>query len=544
MLQRFLLLFPGLFLLFLFPAAAADSSNQGQITITEYEHEDYFRHPRMEEEDRLRGRSFQFQPGLEIITDVDDAEIEFFEERIGKTPWEQDNLSPGAYRIRLERTGYEVIEFWVNVRSDRRTVVLVNMDRPAGTLVLQGLPPEAVVTIDRLPVEGTEITAAAGTRILKVSAFGWETVQTELEIPSGTRIEWHYEGKRSAFSLETVRIRPKVLPPGDIRGFTIEWKAGSGGSADLSITDPEGNPVTVIPFAVSSSGGTIEWVPESGDEKLPDGEYRVVISGTGYDSSPASSESFLRIDSRFRREGRPAFTPLPGLLYAPGTAMLPEGIWQVSTGAGMYINEKEIPVNIGIRFSPVRRLEFTGKFRLTPRDPFDTTSIGMDFSAAWRANPGTGPFTVNLAMLFSYEGFAADFNRIPPGNPGITLPGIQFSIPMEYALGKWNFVLSPSVYVIFLGNNPEDWQFSGPVRAAGGVGAGLYYENNRFLIGASMALRSPDYPRDFLNTSLWSGLEGRFDLPGDASYFALYAGVRTLDTEPKADVGVEFGIIR
>jgi hypothetical protein len=59
-----------------------------------------------------------------------------------------------------------------------------------------------------------------------------------------------------------------------------------------------------------------------------------------------------------------------------------------------------------------------------------------------------------------------------------------------------------------------------------------------------MALKSPDYPRGFLNTSLWSGLEGRFDLPGDASYLALYAGVRTLNTEPKADVGVEFGIVR
>ncbi len=518
--------------------------NQGKITITEYEHEDYYRYPRMEEEDRVRGNVFEFRPGLEIISDVDDTEIEFFEERIGTTPWEQNNLSPGAYRVRLERTGYEIVEFWVNVRSDRRTVVLVNMGKPTGTLFLTDLPPGAVVTVDRVPVEGNKVTAAAGTRSLKVSAFGWETLQNDIQILSGGSTRWRYDGGRLAFSLGTPGIRPRTLPPGDKRGFTIEWNADSGGSADIRIFSPEGKQIAVIPFAVSSSRGTVKWIPNSGESKeLPPGRYRVVVSGTGYDSSSATSESYLLLDKRFKREARPIYAPLPGLLYAPGSAMLPKGIWQASTGAGVHFGGG-IPVDIGLRFSPANRLEFSGKFHLTARDPFDATSIGMGFSGSWRANPKSGPYTVNLALLFSYEGYAADFSRIPSMNPGTSLPGLQFSIPMEYALGNWNFVLSPSVYLTFLGNDSGSWQFSGPARVSESLGAGVYYEDGLFLVGASAALRGPDYPGGFLETTAWYGLEGRLDLPGDASYLAMYTGVRTLNGDPVVSLGVEFGVIR
>ncbi len=522
-------------------AAAVDNE---QIIIIEYEFEDYRRNKRMEEEDRLRGNVFTFKPGLEIITDIDDVEIRFFEEKIGRTPWEQDNLAAGAYRVGLERTGFEILEFWVTVRNDRRTVVLVSMGEPAGTLVLDDLPPGAEVMIDRRPVEGDEVSAPAGRRSLRVSAFGWETVQATIEIPSGGSLEWRYEGKRTAFELEASKVRPPVLPPGDRSGFRIEWSATSGGSADIRIFRPDGKQVAAIPFAITSSRGTVDWRPVSVDgEDLPEGEYRVVTRGTGYDDSIDSTESSLYLDSRFKREARPAFSPLPGLLYASGSAMLPRGIWQASTNAGIDIGSG-IPVNIGLRFSPAVRWEFAGKFGITARDPFDTTSIGLSFSGSWRANPKPGPYSINLVMLFSYGGYAADFGRIPSMYPGMALPGLQFSAPMEFAIGNWNLVVSPSVYLTFLGTDTGEWRFAGPARLVESLGFGVYYEDGRFLVGISAAARGPDYPREFLDYTIWSGLEGRFDLPGDASYLAVYTGVRTLDADPVVSMGIEFGVIR
>ena len=530
------------------PLYAAETD--AQITITEYELEDYYRHPRMEEEDRLRGRVFKFQPGLEIITNVDDAEIQFFEERIGKTPWEQNNLPPGAYRVLLERTGYESVEFWVDVRSDRRTVALVTMVQPSGEIILNKLPPGATVSIDRVPLEnpsaGIPLKAPAGRCSLTVSAFGWETVQTDVEIPSGGILSWVYNGKRTAFAFSSLKIKPPVLPPGDKRGFTFEWNATSGGSADMRIISPDGLDTAVIPFAVTSASGKIKWAPytgKDGNETLPDGKYQVVVNGTGYDNRAASAESSFILDSRFKREARPLFSPLPGLFYVPGTAMLPKGIWQASTGAGFHLGGG-IPVDIGVRFSPASRFEFSGKFKLTARDPFDTTSIGMDFSSSWRILPKGGPFTMNGALLFSYEGYAGDFGRIPVSPWELSLPGLQLSIPMEYNLKNWNFVLTPSVNLSFLGEDDEDWRFTTPARVSETLGAGVYYENGRFLVGCSGAVRGPDFPGGFLDTKYWAALEGRLDLPADASYLALYAGMDSLESDPTLSMGIEFGVIR
>jgi hypothetical protein len=543
---RFLLII--VFFSAVIPATAAEV---GQIVISEIEYEDYVRNPRMEEEDRLTGNVFTFKPGLEIIADEDEVEIRFFEERIGVTPWEQDDMPPGAYRVRLERTGFEIMEFWVTVRNDRRTVVLVSMGKTPGTLVLDNLPPGAEVTIDRNPVEGNEISTTAGTRSLRVSAFGWDSVQATIEIPPGQSIEWRYDGQRTSFALQALKIRPTTLPSDDRRGFNVQWSASSGGSADVRVFGPEGNQVAVIPFAVSSARGTVNWKPGTRTaETLPDGEYRIVAAGTGYDSTSASTESSVILDSRFQREPRPVYAPLPGLLYAPGSAMLPRGIWQASTAAGVDIgtgnsdSSDGVPIIVGVRFSPAARWEFGGKFGITARDPFDTTSIGMGFSGSWRATPKVGPYSLNLAILFSYGGYAADFGRSPAVNPGMALPGLQFTSPMELALGNWNLILSPSIYLTFLGDTPGEWYFAGPARMVGSLGTGIYYEDGHFLVGFSAAARTPDYPNEYLDWTIWGGLEGRIDLPGDASYLAIFSGIRTLDADPVVSVGIEFGVIR
>lgn len=535
----------------IFISALATAAEEEQIRIDEVEYEDYVRNPRMEEEDRLRGNVFTYRPGLEIITDIEDVEIRFFEERIGVTPWEENDLAAGAYRVQLARTGYEILEFWVPVRNDRRTVVLVTMGKASGTLVLNDLPPGAEVLIDRVPVEGVKVSAQAGTRNLRVNAFGWETVQESVEIPSGESVEWRYEGQRTPFSLMTLKTHPSALPAGDLRGFRFDWTASSAGSADIRIFAPDGAQVAAIPFSVSSSRGSVTWKPESGsDDKLPDGEYRVLAAGTGFDNTTDSIESSVSLDKRFRREPRLSFAPLPGLLYAPGSAMLPRGIWQASTSAGIDIgtgnsdSSDGVPVTVGVRFSPARRWEISGKFGMTARDPFDATSLGMSLSGSWRANPKSGPYSVNLALLFAYGGFAADFGRSPSVNPGMSLPGLQFTAPMEWALGNWNIVLSPSIYMTFLGKDPSEWTFKGPPRVVESIGAGVYYEDGRFLVGLSAAVRGPDYPREFLDYTVWTGLEGRIDLPGDASYLALYTGVRTVDSDPVLSLGIEFGVIR
>jgi hypothetical protein len=533
-------------------AAASASGEDPSVRISEYKFEEYRRSPRMEEMDRLNGNSFQWQPGLEIITDLYDVEVELFEEKIGRTPWEQNNLRAGAYRVRLTRSGYQTVEFWVTVRSDRRTVAEVVMGKPSGRLSLSAIPPGASVLVDRVPADTALVTLSGGLHSLSVTAFGWEPVQTTVEIPPGGTLEWSYKGSRTPFSISSLRVRPASLPPGDAKGFEIEWSVQSPGSADVRIFSPDGTQAAALSFSIYAPSGTLRWVPAgSGGTPLPDGGYRVVAAGTGFDGVTDSRETALSLDSRFRRAARLSAAALPGLLYAPGTAMLSAGLWQISTGAGIDVHTGEadepwgIPVYAAARVSPGRRWEMSGRFGITARDPFDTTSIGLSLSGSFRVTPSYGLFSMNTALLFSYEGYAADFGRIPGGNPGTSLPGLQLSVPMELALSRrWFLSASPSVYLTFLGTDPDDWSFSGPARTAGGFSLGGYFEEGGMLAGASAALRTPDLPGGFLDWNLWCGLEGRANLPGDASWLALYAGARVLSGSPVVVSGIEIGILR
>jgi len=526
-----------------------DAAEEARISVNEYEYKAYRRSPRMEELDRQTGRVFTWAPGLEIITDLYDVEVRLFDEDVGRTPWEDDNLPAGAYRVSLSRSGFETVEFWVTLHSGRRSVVFVQMGDSSAHLVLRNLPPNALVLLDRARVEGNEITVKGGHHSLTVSAFGWESLSTTLTVHPGELRVWNYEGTRRAFGLDEFTIRPKSLPPGDERGFSFSWLAHGAGSGDIRIFAPDGTRAATLPFAITEASGMLSWAPRNPDDsrmmRLEDGRYRAVLLGMGEDGHQVLVNANLDIDSRFKRKARPR--RLPGLLYAPGTAMLPPGTWQLSTGLTFDIGSTSAssgyPVNTALRLSPLKRWEIGADFGMSARDPFDTTSIEFSVFNAYRISKKAGSVNTNLALLFAYSGYASQFERKPVMNPAPWLPGFQLLLPTEWALGKWSIVFSPSTYLVFLGSDPDDWSFARPARSTGGLGVGIYYEDEHFLLGASTALRTPDLPKALLEWHLWSGIEGRIDISGGASWLSLFLGVRTLSGDPVISAGIDFGVL-
>jgi len=517
------------------------------IQIDKYESWNYIRHPRMEERDYLRQSIFEFQPGLEIITELDGAKILLSGEEVGRTPWEQSNLEPGLYRVRLMLRGLELSEFSVTVHNDRRTVVTVAIGEPRGTLVLRGMPSEAKVEIDEELYVGKEISVRAGKRRLRITAFGWETSESAIEIPPGGRVEWHYNGTQKAFELGELGVVPKSLPPNDRRGFKISWLASSSGRIELRILNPHNRLISEMQVRISAARGSVYWRPIGENGSTPvDGIYRIIASDISKDNSSSISTASLIIDSRFQRKARLMLNTLPGLLYAPGASMLPPGIWQIATGIGVNIGNpiasSEFPVTVGFRISPGSRWELGARFGVEVRNPFDSTSIHSSLSGSWRINPTPGLFEINLAMLLSHDGLVSEFDRMPRTNSTLILPGLHLITPMEISLGRWNLILSPIVSLTFIGLDKENWRLASPVRTVQSLSLGAYYEGEKFLVGFSTALRGPDFPRGFVDAALRSGLEGRFDLPGDASYLAVFVGVRYLDVNPIASIGIEVGL--
>jgi hypothetical protein len=518
------------------------TAQESAPTVLEYQFSDYVRHPRMEQEDRLRGRVFRYNPGLEIISSVDEVEVSLFDEKLGRTPWESGKLAPGSYRIKLERTGFDSQEFWITLRNDTRTVVVVVMVRSTGTLILKDLPPDAQVTIDREIVTGREIKVAAGERNLRVTAFGWEPVQTTIKVGSGETTEWTYSSSPADFSLDSLRAVPGTLASDDPRGFRLVWSASAPGTGKILISSQDGSIIEALDLDIDEPIGTIHWIPGSSPLQLPDGTYRIAGTATGNDGRTSSAESSLRIDSRFNRSPRMSYGPIPGLLYTPGSSMLPPGIWQISTGAGFDANldnsvtSSGVPVSLSLRFSPSSGWEAATKLKIRVKDPFEQTGIGGDISVMWRAAAQPGPFSANMALSFSYMGYSSDFSRIPADTADTGLPGFKFTLPMEYGWDRWSLIFSPGIHILFLGD-------FAPVATAGEMGIGIYFEDDAFLIGGSAALRSPDAPGSHLDWTLWSGLESRINMPGGGSFFSAYCGLRMLDGGPVLSTGIDFGII-
>jgi len=544
-----------IFTVLLLLAARAFSDGDKTVQIDKYESWNYIRHPRMEEEDYLRQSDFEFRPGLEIITDMDGAKILLSGEEVGRTPWERNNLEPGLYRVRLILRGFELSEFSVTVHDDRRTVVTVEIGELRGTLVLKDVPSGAELEIDGELYAGNEISVKAGKHRLRVSVFGWETSESAIEIPLGGRVEWRYDGVQKDFELGELKVVPKSLPPNDRRGFRISWSASSSGQARIRILSPDNELITEIPVRISSARNSIYWSPSArngaalADGAYKDGAYKIVAIGIGEDSASDISTASLIIDSRFQREARLMLNTLPGLLYAPGASMLPPGVWQIVTGVGADIGNgdskpsSEFPVTVGFRISPAAKWELSARFSVGARNPFDTTSIHSSLSASWRINPNPGLFEINLALLLSHDGFASGFDRIPQTNSTMFLPGLHLMTPMELSLKRWKLILSPSISLILTGSDSEHWRFASPARSVQSVGLGVYHESENFLVGVSTALRGRDFPQGFVDLTLWSGLEGRFDLLGDASYLAVYTGLRYLDAAPIVSIGIEVGLI-
>lgn len=526
--------------------------------VNEYRYEDYIRHPRMEEEDRLRGRTFTFAPGLEIIANVDDADITIHGKHVGKTPWESSAVPPGTYRVRLSRRGFTPRELWIDVFSDRRVVVEVEIEASTGTLRLTGVPENAVIRFNRKRFVGNTLEVTSGTGVLIIRAFGWETVESPVEVPAGREVIWEYPGSRVPFDLGGVSVSPKSLPARDNEGFRIRWRAAAPGRGKLTVRDPRGRVVYSEPLKFSAEEGHARWIPAD-ERNLSEGNYSAEIigraSGEGPEAVSAAADANFRIDNRFSR------SPVP--FDFSGAGMLPPGMSLTAVGASLNA-QAGVPVTTALLHSPAARIELRGRFTLRIRAAESLTAapargsgslradsnapgLGLSLGASWRITPRSGLFAANVSLGLSYEGSVSDFAALPclPGSR--ESPGLHVSLPMELNPGRWLFILTPSADLMLLGGDSARRRIAGPVRLAGTLEAGILYDAPGFLIGIVSSLQSSDLPGGFFERSLGAGVRGRIDMPGGGSYIGLRADFRVPALSPllspSVSAGLELGLI-
>jgi serine/threonine protein kinase len=95
---------------------------------------------------------------------------------------------PGIHEIQLSASGYDTTVDTINLAAGGESRVTFTGDRTTvstGTVVVQGLPPGGVVSVDGRRQSGSRFSARSGRRRIQMSAPGYSTVTQTIQVAAG-----------------------------------------------------------------------------------------------------------------------------------------------------------------------------------------------------------------------------------------------------------------------------------------------------------------------------------------------------------------------
>ncbi|OQY33876.1 MAG: hypothetical protein B6241_06590 [Spirochaetaceae bacterium 4572_59] len=421
--------------IFLISFSLFSQSEDPRVEIKIRDEDEYSRHARLEEEDLKRGYSPDFEQGLEIISDMDSAVIYIAENEIDKTPYENNKISIGYYRIRLEKTGQEDITFWINVKKNKRTTVFVQY----------------------LPTLSLEAKQEAKVAVIRQGqAYG------------SINPEDPYYYIRILFS--------KNLFMDD--------------NADLIITDSENLPlITLSPVKTLGDTNVYYWEGMDIDgNKTYKGEYSL------YSVADFSLNSSFQVDYRYSRKPASYFSGFSGLSLVPSAQPLFAGSFQfgsfISSNFDLEDSEdsSDLPFSFFFRFSPLPRWESAFDFELTVNSDSSTPAIKINTSQKVLIS-GDGPFLFSINGRFAYRADINDFSEYVYPRMIRDPAGASLAFPVQFKVDLWDFYMAPeSLYSfepLYSGDGHGGADFTAVIRW------GISYSNRIFHAGFSSALYLP-----------------------------------------------------
>ncbi len=408
-------------------------SGYPKIDIKIQTQEEYSRLPRLEEEDLYNKAKAVFSQGLEIVCDIEGVRVFISDSERGTTPYENNDIPIGHYRIKLAKSGREDLVFWVNINKGKRTTV----------------------SIQYVPAE-TEHSES----------------KPDLIIRNGTAYKW--------------------LNPSDplyYRRILFSKQLFTDDRTDLILTDSENTPlITLSPEKESDNNFIYYWSGQDIDgNPVNDGLYAL------YSVSDFAQNSRFYTDQRFSRKAANYFSGFSGLCLVPSA----QPIFQNSFQFGSFISKEmnltdsdqpsNLPFSFFLRFSPVSRWEsaFEGEVSIHPDNSIPLIKLNTSQKVLITGN---GPFLFSLNGRFSYRADINDFEELVYNNIIRDPAGASLAFPVQFKVNLWDFYIAPEAIYSFkpvlpdMGKEKQD--FMGTARW------GVSYTDRYFQAGFSSALHS------------------------------------------------------
>jgi len=264
---------------------------------------------------------------LSVRCDVRGAAVWLDHQVRGSVPLDLTGLTPGAHLLVLRADGYYDAVITLSLAADTRTTVTSALQLRTGFLDIRVDPPSATVVVDGESWSAGIIELPAGQQTVTVKAFGYREQSFSVYVPerlfafiSATLETAPFEA--TGFSLSRDRFNPRNA---GLKGLLlVSFSVTAAGTAELAITDPQGQPVhhaELGPFDDWDQASNWNGRDDNG-EPVPDGRYTLQLAvkpAAGiefYKESYVYSETII-VDSTLVMMPSGTYGSLYGSVYAP-----------------------------------------------------------------------------------------------------------------------------------------------------------------------------------------------------------------------------------
>jgi hypothetical protein len=498
--------------------------------------------------------------GLYIETTPSKARVYIDGIERGLTPLTLGYLTRGEYYIRISKDGFRDRRFTAKVKEGSRLSVSLILEEARGQLLLDikrapdgppesKLPQKLEIIAEGQSVRGPLVSLPEGFKTIRVRAFGWEEISRTVYVIRDITQRLTIELRPSPFHLSKAVVRRKRFNPensGSLGTTEFAFEVSAPGRGNIEIRDKNGLVVfsrDLGPFTAWSQ--VVSWDGRSMDERvLPEGTYSVHIETESVpwdDSAPVieTAELSAAIDSSIEIYPLSLSSGVSGLLFTPGSAVIPPGAFQIDgsllfgRAPGTLKSWRSLPFAAALRFSPIKQLELVSTLNVNPE--FDADTIwGIAGSVKWEALIPHEELPLGLAAGLSY-GWAKQ-GAVTPFGMGT---GVELFLPLSWRLGSsFSLLFCPAIQWTGDQGYPSE-----PV-PRGVLSGGAMFRHSSITAGISVRSEYVFSSRQPIDPGIiMLGGEIKFFPPPSSFVFTLQGGAWFKDREKGAFGGVGIGLI-
>ncbi len=438
--------------------------------------------------------------GLYITSDPSNARVFINGIERGSTPFSDPNLMPGSYMVTLVRESYVDRQIVVTVPRRSRVVVSLDMEKATGSLIVRPkkapgipswLPFDPEIYVDGVHQSENPLSLPVGFQNILVRAFGFEDASEVVMIYQDRTSFLEPELKPAFYQMSNTIIRRARFNPANSGSLGITecvFEVNAPGKGTVKVTNSQGTEVyskNLETFTTWSQFVSWDGKDHNG-AAVPDGSYIITLNTESipWDDKPSVKQSVslpVEVDSSIQIFPESMASGKSGLLFAPGTDILPKGSYQLDAlmlfGKAPAAEKvwSNLPLAFSFRFSPFNFLEAAASLNIIPEFG-EKTIIGAGGSVKWQIlHHEHGALPLGLAAILSY-GWAQE----GPITPFVMGTGLEIALPVSWSFGNACMLsLSPGI----LWSGPEGYPESGV--PSGILSAGFSYRHPIFNSGLS-----------------------------------------------------------